>query len=148
MTTMTTEKIVVDAMSTEHAKRVASTLAQFPLEAIRNVKMITKPREAKTCQTDDYPVKKARKWQTQYSVYSYGKRIPIGKNKFLYSNLELVAEGFKLKTEAVKAARELAIKHQLPMTVKIVKVLVDEDNTVSDVTPKTALGKYEVEYVV
>lgn len=148
MTTGQVQHIVVKAMSTSHARKIASALTQTPIEGIGRVDMVKKPRQAKTCQTDDYPTKGTRKWVTEYQVYSYGQRVPIGRNKYDYTHLEFVKGGFTKKGDAVKEAREQAIKQQLPMTVKIVKVLENDTNTVTDLEPKSTYGEYRVAYHV
>lgn len=148
MTTGTVQSIIVNAMSPEHAKRVAAGLAHFPQEAVKNVQQMKAPRPAKTCKTDDFPQKGTRKWKVEYQIYSYGQKVPIGRGEYHYTEMEFQKDGFEMKTDAVKAARELSIVMQMPMTVKIVHVLDNGNNTVSDLEPKTALGEFRVEYMV
>lgn len=142
------QTIKVKAYSTEHARRVASSLTGFSMESITQVAPLKKPRQGKTCTTEDFPVKGARKWVTKYNIYAYGNKVAIGRNRYEYTNMEFVKGGFDTKTEAVKIAREMAIKHQLPMTVQIAKELQDESPHVTDLEPNTTVGEYNITFYV
>lgn len=140
--------IKVKGYSADHARRIASGLTGHSMALITDTKLLKNPRQAKTCSTDDFPVKGTRKWKTVYNIYAYGNKIPVGRNKYEYTNMEFVKGGYDTKTEAVKVAREMAIKHQLPMTVQIAKELEDDSPHVSDVEPKTTVGEYNVTFSV
>lgn len=141
-------EVVIKAFSEEHARRIAGALGGFSMEAIRNVRMMSAPRKATTCKTDDNPIKGTRKWATVYQVYAYGQKLAVGANKYEYLNKELVQDDIEQKTEAVKIAKEMAIKHQLPMTVQIAQKLVSHDPGCADIEPKTTLGQFVVSYQV
>lgn len=147
-TTVQTTFVEVKAMSEDHAKRIASGLVGVSMEKVTSVMLLAKPRDAKTCKTDDYPTTGTRKWKTIYEVYAYGQAIPLGRNKIEHTNMELVQSDIATKTEAVKIAREMAVKHQLPMTVQIAQKLDTHDTTCADIEPKTGLGKFKVYYIV
>jgi hypothetical protein len=138
--------ITVKAYSKEHAGKMAATLSGYDLSMVQSITMLKEPREAKTCSTDDFPVKGTRKWITVYNIYTYGAKIPIGRNKYEYTNMEFVKGGFDQKVDAVRIAREMAIKHQLPMTVQIAKELEKDSPHVSDVEPKTTVGEFSVTF--
>lgn len=138
--------LTVKAMSEAHAMFIAKMMTQKEMHELKYDYTTRHPRPAKTCKTDDYPVRGARKWVTEYQVYSYGQRIALGRDKYAYTDLELVAEHLPSKTDALKEARKLAVDMQMPMTIKIVKVLEDDDNTVADVSPKTTLGEFAIRY--
>lgn len=144
MTTKQSQSIKVKAYSREHAAKTAASLAGVDLADIETVNTIKQPREAKTCTTDDYPVKGTRKWVTVYNIYSYGQKIPLGRGRCTYTHLEYVKGGFEQKVPAVAEARKLAIQYQMPMTVKIEKVLDGSTPFVSDVEPKTTPGEFTV----
>lgn len=143
-----TEIIVVEAMSEQHAKRIAAGIAGIGLERIINITCTKKPRAASTCKTEDFPVKGTRKWKTVYQIYAYGNAIPLGRNKMEHTQMEIVADDIETKTEAIKIAKEMAIKHQLPMTIKIAQKLETHDTTCANIIPKTGLGKFSVEYII
>ena len=142
------KQVTVPAYSEEHARRIAGTFGGFHTSKIREVTQLKAPRKATTCKTDDFPVKGTRKWKTVYQVHAYGQKIAIGRNRFEYINMELVRDDIEQKTEALKIAREMAVKHQLPMTVQIVQKLDTHDPTCADVEPKTGLGQFKVVYSV
>lgn len=144
----TKQSIKVIAYNEEHARLVAMTMAGIRMDQIIEVTNTKKPRPAVTCTTHDFPVKGTRKWKTEYHIFSYGQRIPLGLNKYLYTHMEFVEGGIETKIDAVKRAKELAVKKQLPMTVQIVQVLDSHEPTVSDVEPKTAMGSYLVTFAV
>jgi hypothetical protein len=141
-------EIKVKAYGVEHARRIASGLTGYPMTSIVDTVMSKKPRQAKTCSTDDFPVKGTRKWVTVYNVYAYGNKVPVGRNKYEYTNMEFVKGGFSTKADALAEARKMAVKHQLPMTVQIAKELEKDSPTVSDVEPKTSVGEYTVSFLV
>lgn len=145
--TMEVLSVEVEAFSTEHAKRIASLIAGGTMDHVAKVTMIKQPRPATTCKTDDNPVKGTRKWKTVYQVYAYGSKIAMGRDSYEYLNKELVRDDIDQKTDAVKIAKEMAIKHQLPMTVQIAQKLDTHSNTCADIEPKSTLGKYKVEVV-
>lgn len=145
--TMEVISIEVEAYSQEHAKRIASIVAGGTMDHVSKVTMIKAPRAATTCKTEDNPVKGTRKWKTVYQVYAYGSKIAMGRDQYEYLNKELVRDDIDQKMDAVKIAREMAIKHQLPMTVQIAQKLDTHSNTCADVEPKTTPGKYQVEVV-
>ena len=137
----------VEAYSPEHARRIASIITGGAMEHVIDVTEIKKPRNATTCKTDDHPVKGTRKWKTVYQVYAYGAKVPIGRGKYEYINMELVEDDIEQKTEAVKIAKDMAIKHQLPMTVQIAQKLETHDTACADIEPKTTKGKYRVQVI-
>lgn len=145
--TMEILSVEVEAYSQEHAKRIASLIAGGTMDTVVRVTTIKAPRNASTCKTDDNPVKGTRKWKTVYQVYAYGSKIAMGRDTYQYLNKELVRDDIDQKTDAVKIAREMAIKHQLPMTVQIVQKLDTHSPTCADIEPKTGLGKFKVEVV-
>lgn len=145
--TMEITVVEVEAFSQEHAKRIACLIAGGTMDHVTKVTMIKQPRAATTCKTDDNPVKGTRKWKTVYQVYAYGSKIAIGRDEYEYLNKELVRDDIDQKTDAVKIAREMAVKHQLPMTVQIAQKLETHSNTCADIEPKTTRGKYKVEVV-
>lgn len=140
--------IKVKAMSQEHARKLAAALSGYPVSSVLSVACNKQPRPAKTCVTDDFPVKGTRKWVTVYNVYTYGTKIPVGRNRYEYTDMELVKGGFDQKTDAVKVAREMAVKHQLPMTVQIAKELENDSPHVTDVEPKSTFGEFTVTFRV
>ncbi len=135
----------VEAFSEEHAARVAALIAGGTSEHVIRVVEKRKPRPATTCKTDDFPVKGTRKWKTVYQVWAYGAKVPLARGKYEYINTELVADDIEQKTEAVKIAKDMAIKHQLPMTIRIAQKLESHEPVCADIEPKTTKGKYEVE---
>lgn len=135
----------VEAFSKEHASRVAALIAGGTSEHVIRVAELRKPRNATTCKTDDHPVKGTRKWKTIYQVYAYGAKVALARGKYEYINMELVMDDIDQKTEAVKIAKDMAIKHQLPMTVQIAQKLESHEPSCADIEPKTTKGKYEVE---
>lgn len=141
-------EIEVDAFSEEHARRIACVIAGGTMETTAKVTCIKRPLTAKLCKTHDFPVKGTRKWKTVYQVYAYGAKVPMGRSGFEYLNMELVEDDIDQKTDAVKVARAMAIKHQLPMTVQIAQKLVSHDSACSDIEPNATKGKYKVEVVV
>lgn len=141
-------EIIVKAFSEDHARRTAGALGGFSTQAIRNIRQSKAARKATTCKTDDFPVKGTRKWKTVYQVHAYGQKLAIGRNKFEYLNMELVQDDIEQKTEAVKIAKEMAVKHQLPMTVQIVQKLDSHDAACADIEPKTTPGEYVISYQV
>ncbi len=144
--TFYTKMIDVSAMSKEHAKRLAVSYG-IPMDTIVDVYTVRNPRNASTCKTDDYPTRGTRKWKTVYQVHAYGAKIAMGLDKFEYLNMELVRDDIETKTEAVKIAKEMAIKHQLPMTVQVVQKSISHTPTCADIEPKTTLGTFQVKYV-
>lgn len=143
--TIRTLEVEVEAFSEEHARRVASLIAGGTMDHVVKVTMTKQPRPATTCKTDDNPVKGTRKWKTVYQVYAYGSKIAMGRDEYEYLNKELVRDDIDQKTDAVKIAKEMAIKHQLPMTIQIAQKLDTHSSTCADVEPKTGRGKYKVE---
>lgn len=141
-------EIIVKAFSEDHARRIAGALGGFPTQSIRSIRQTKVPRKATTCKTDDFPVKGTRKWKTVYQVHAYGQKIAIGRNKFEYLNMELVQDDIDQKTEAVKIAKDMAIKHQLPMTIQIVQKLDSHDAACADIEPKTTPGEFVISYQV
>ena len=137
----------VEAFSAEHARRLAVLIAGGTSEHVLDVQEIRKPRPATTCKTDDNPVKGTRKWKTVYQVYAYGAKIPLGRGRYEYTNMELVQDDIDQKTDAVKIAKEMAVRHQLPMTVQIAQKLDSHEPTCADIEPKTGKGKYKVEVI-
>lgn len=148
MSTATVEQqlnmIKVKAYSREHAAKAAATIAGIDLASIETVNTNTPPGKAKACVTNDFPVKGTRKWITVYNIYSYGQKIAVGRDKYQYTHMELVEGGFDQKVPAVARARELAIKWNMPMTVKIEKELDGSNPFVSDIEPKTEKGTFTV----
>jgi hypothetical protein len=138
--------IRVKAFSRDHAAKMAAALSGYDLSKVETVNCIKQPRNAKTCMTDDFPVKGTRKWVTVYNIYTYGTKIPVGRNKYTYTDMEFVKGGFDQKVDACKVAREMAIKHQLPMTVQIAKELENDSPHVSDIEPKTTMGEFTVTF--
>ena len=145
-TGMYQDTLKVDAMSRHHAERVAAGILDVSMDRIVEVQEIKPSREAKTCSTDDFPVKGAKKWETSYEIYAYGEKVPTGRDTFIYLNKELVRDNIGSKTEAVQIARDMSIKHQLPMTVQVVQKLVTHTTTSADIIPKTKKGQYLVIY--
>jgi hypothetical protein len=92
-------------------------------------------RAATLCSTDDFPQKGTRKWVTKYYVYQYDYKTPRPDGTFRYMGMRKVSE-FDEKTPALKDAREKTLATQQRHTVRIVKVLEDADNVVTDIAPK------------
>lgn len=139
-------RIVVKAYSRNHAARVFSDLSGIPMAHITAINTTKPTGTSKLCSNNDYPSKGTRKWVIKYEIYSYGTKIAVGRNDFMYTNMELVKEGIETKTEAVQLARDLALKEGMPMTVQIVHKLVDASHTVADLEPRMAKGEFTVSY--
>lgn len=140
---------VVKAYSPEHAKRVAAALHGVAYEAVQSVvplrsKEVSAPSK---CQSADFPQQGARKWETEYQIYTYAQRVPIGLNKWSYIGLEFVKGGFASKTEAVKEMKALALKHRVPMMVQIHKTLKKDSNVTAIAEPQMKMQDYQVEFV-
>lgn len=140
------KQVLVKAFSEEHARRISGAIGGFSMDQIHNVIKTKQPRAATTCKTEDFPVRGTRKWKTVYQVYAYGQKLAIGRNRFEYLNMELVTDDIEQKTEAVKIAKEMAIKHQLPMTVQIAQKLGSHDAACADIEPKSTIGEFQVNY--
>lgn len=93
-------------------------------------------KEATSCKVDDYPVKGARKWVTKYYIYAYDYKEPRHDGTMKYVGMKKVGEADS-KTEAVTTTRALTLKNQSRHTIRLVKVLEDGDNTVTDIEPRT-----------
>lgn len=142
---MTTKVVQVQAYSKKHAQRVAAALEGVSLCRVGNpVKAKGSIREGKTCKTDDHPVKGTRKWVTQYEIFTYGHRIALGRDKWEYIGYETVKSNIETKTEALSIAKSMAVKHQMPMGVKIVQNLVSHDPSCADVLPNSNLCTWQV----
>lgn len=142
------KQVTVQAYSKEHARRLASGMAGFSIDRIFGVEQTKAPRAAKTCKVDDFPSKGTRKWRMIYQVYAYGYKIAIGVDKYRYENMELVKDDIESKSEAVTVAREMAIKHQLPMTVQVAQKCDTHAPTTSDIEPRSTTGEFVVKYFV
>lgn len=143
----TMKKLDVEALSEEHAKRVAAAFLGISLNQVKEVILTGKQNHvASTCMTDDHPVKGTRRWATKYEVHTYGSRIALGRDRWEYLQQELVKEGIATKTEALSVAKAMAAKHQMPMMVKIVQVLESHDSSCADILPKTKPMKFRVTY--
>lgn len=140
--------IEVDAYSEEHARRIATLIAGGTMDHVCNVTCIKKPRKATTCKTNDHPVKGTRKWETVYQVHAYGTTVPMGRAGVEYLSMEMVEDDIKQKTDAVKLAKAMAVKHQLPMTVQIAQKLTSHPTACADIEPATTKGKYLVSVVI
>ncbi|MNO70505.1 hypothetical protein D3C76_613910 [compost metagenome] len=145
---MTTTKVTVQAYSDEHAKRIAAGLYGVDMGAIISVSAngSTKVTPPKKTQNADFPQHGTRKWVTEYQIFTYAQRLQVGLNKFEYVGLEFVKGGFDEKTKAVKAMKDLALKHRLPMMVQIHKVLEGDSNVCGISEPDMALRPYSVEF--
>lgn len=145
---MTTTKVSVQAYSDEHAKRIAAALYGIDIGAVVSVSAngSTKVTPPKKCQNADFPQHGTRKWVTEYQIFTYAQRIQTGLNKFEYIGLEFVKGGFDEKTKAVKAMKDLALKHRLPMMVQIHKTLEGDSNVTAISEPDMALRPYMVEF--
>lgn len=139
-------KIQVEALSRNHAARVAADLEDVDMGRICAINTAMPAEETKLCTSWDYPTEGTRKWKTYYEIYSYGTRIPLSRNEFEYTNMELQEGGFETKGAAVKRAKELAHELKLPMTVQITQKLVSHSHTVTDIEPKYTPGKYTVTF--
>lgn len=139
-------KIQVEALSRNHAARIASDIEDVDMGRICAINTAMPAHETKLCTSWDYPTEGTRKWETFYEIYSYGTRIPLSRNEFEYTNMELQDGGFKTKSAAVKRAKELAHELKLPMTVQITQKLVSHSHTVTDIEPKYTPGKYTVTF--
>lgn len=139
-------KIQVEALSRNHAARVAADLEDVDMGRICAINTTKPADETKLCTSWDYPTEGTRKWKTYYEVYSYGTRIPLSRSEFEYTNMELVEGGFETKGAAVKRAKELAHELKLPMTVQITQKLVSHSHTVTDIEPKYTPGKFVVTF--
>ena len=139
-------RVVVKAYSRNHAARVFSDLSGIPMAHITAINTTKPTGTSKLCSNNDYPSKGTRKWVIKYEIYSYGTKIAVGRNDFMYTNMELVRDGIETKTEAVQLARDLALKEGMPMTVQIVHKLVDASHTVADLEPRMAKGEFTVSY--
>lgn len=141
-------EVEVQAYSEEHARRVAAVIVGGTMDQVLKCSKVIQGRKATVCKTDDHPVKGTRKWKTIYQVYAYGEKVPMGRSGYEYLNMELVEDDIEQKTEAVKIARKMALKHQLPMTVQIAQKLESHDPTCADIMPNTKKGKYNVAVMV
>lgn len=139
-------KIQVEALSRNHAARVAADLEDVDMGRICAINTTKPADETKLCTSWDYPTEGTRKWKTYYEVYSYGTRIPLSRSEFEYTNMELQEGGFETKGAAVKRAKELAHELKLPMTVQITQKLVSHSHTVTDIEPKYTPGKFVVTF--
>ena len=86
-------------------------------------KCLRKPKPAKRCNVTMTPQKGARKWETRYVIYDRDER----------------SHGSALKqADALKKAREIAIKKDKHLMIVIEKRLVDGTSQVADVKPKNS----------
>ena len=76
--------------------------------------------------------------------YKENKQI-ASDGKEIYVGLKVEAEVEKGKTEALQKAKELCMRLQKPMTVRVVKVLQSGSNVVGEVLPhRGVLGQYRI----
>lgn len=146
---VTTTTVMVQAYSPEHAKRVAAALYGVAYDAVlsANPAYPQKSGAPTKCQSADFPQQGTRKWETEYQIWTYAQRIPVGLNKWSYIGLEFVKGGFESKTEAVKEMKALAMKHRLPMMVQIHKTLKKDSNVTALAEPQMPLNSFHVEFV-
>ena len=88
------------------------------------------------CTTDNRPATEARKWVTKHNIYTAD---PNDASKLV------LVEKFDGKTDAMKKAKELAIKYQATFHIKVEKELAEgADPTEAVVSPKGAIeGQWE-----
>lgn len=84
-------------------------------------------KSGQQCTTENFPATGARKWLTQHNVYAV--------NPNNESEMKFIKD-FPDKTNALKHAKELALKYQSKFAVKVEKVLDDGLNIEAMVTPK------------
>ncbi|WP_422661662.1 hypothetical protein ACK8P5_26430 (plasmid) [Paenibacillus sp. EC2-1] len=150
--TMETTVRQFEAYSKAHASMLAAAMLMISEKMIINVTVAAAPigkgdKPATQCDSVDYPQRGTRKWVTEYQIFTYAERIAVGLTKFDYLGMDLVKGGIESKTEAVKEAKRLAIKHGVPMMVQIHKMSVDDDNVALICEPKMKKKVYLVEYI-
>lgn len=105
-----------------------------------NTQMVVEPKPAKQSTTTNNPPTGARKWETVYKV--------MGKNPAT-NELKQLGDFYPGKTEALKAAKELSVKHQIVCEVHIAKIDrgVNANNVPNHVTaivtPKMTEGAWD-----
>lgn len=139
-------KMEVQAYSEEHAKRLAAALTGVDIGHVLSAHCPpSKGLPPKKTQNADFPQRGTRRWVTEYQIFTYAQRMQVGLNKFTYIGLEFVKGGFDEKTKAVKAMKDLSVKHRLPMMVQIHKVLEGDSNVASLAEPDMPMKTYSVE---
>ena len=95
-------------------------------------KCVIKPKPAKQCLVEHKNIGVTRKWETLFII----------REQFAFDRGELGWE--KTKGDALKKAKELAIKHNAPMTIEVVKRIVGKGTDVAVVKPKkSTMGKWK-----
>ena len=99
---------------------------------------VKEPREATMCTTENFPAQAAKKWVTQHTVFAQD---PNDQSKWV------PIDGFPSKTEAVKKAKELALKYQAMFFIKVEKKLGDGQSDIEAIVkPRNAQeGEWEIE---
>lgn len=144
---LNTQTVNVPAYSPAHARKAAAHIAGGE-DRVVEARMVKKPVPKAGVEVADFPQRGTRSWVTEYHIFAYGQRIPTGLNKFVYTDIEFVKDGFKEKTAAVKEAKRLAEKHQIPMMVQIVKVLAKDSPVTFICEPKSEPGEYQAHFLV
>lgn len=144
---LNTQTVNVLAYSPAHARKAAAHIAGGE-DRVVETRVITKPIQRAAIESADFPQRGTRSWVTEYHIFAYGQRVPVGLNKFEYIDVEFVKGGIKEKTAAVKEAKRLSEKHQMPMMVQIVKVLEKDSPITFICEPKSEPGEYQVHFIV
>ncbi len=144
--TVKTIVLVVSAYGERHALKVGAFIGQVPDDHALSATLVSKGAAKKAAKTvnADFPQKGARSWKTVYDIYAYAQEIAVGRGKVEYVGMELVKPGFKDRASADAEAKALALKHNVPMMVKIAKKLVSGNETVFTCEPHTEMRQYEV----
>ena len=147
--------VKVTAMGPTIAQAKAKAYAEIKKQYRGNVlvyglvseRELAKPSAATTCRTENNPANGARKFITVHNIYVINPTDPKD-YKFVERAQSVNAQGATIsdKTTAVKRAKELALKHQMPYFVKVEKVLENEDDQITaTITPNYKEGSWEFE---
>lgn len=141
MAANTQQHYEIEAYTEEDAIRQA----MFHFKKIIQIEKIKSGYSPQKCKVMDYKFNGAKKWVTKHYIYSFDAKAYDREGKEIYSGLKLMGATDKGKIAAIKEARSLAITEMKPMTIRIVKVLEDASNVVSDVVPNDGIrGRWKI----
>lgn len=129
---MTEQEARRDAINTDrtengHQEGYTGTIGSSTEETL--CKCITQPKPAKKCKVDKTVHQGARKWETRYIIAS-----TIGDCYCGYG---------KTQGEAIKKAKEMALKTGYGYNINLEKVIVNGSNRIAAVYPKeSTMGKW------
>ena len=121
---MTEREALRDAMDSDsqengHREGYSGSIGSY---TTMKSKCIKKPKIAKRCKVDKESQKGTRKWVTKYVVTSRGDEWG----------------SYKSQTEAIKKGKELALKHNARVSVRIEKELDNGSNFIASISPNNS----------